>query len=37
MAMKLLIFADLHYFGGDISTAIFNTEKKQVQYALPML
>ena len=35
--MKLLIFADLHYFGGDISTAIFNTEKKQVQYALPML
>ena len=35
--MKLLIFADLHYFGGDISTAIFNTEKKQVRYALPML
>lgn len=35
--MKLLIFADLHYFGGDIRTAIFNTEKKQVCYALPML
>ena len=35
--MKLLIFGDLHYFGGDIRTAIFNTEKKQVRYALPML
>lgn len=35
--MKLLIFADLHYFGGDIRTAIFNTEQKQVRYALPML
>ena len=30
--MKLLIFGDLHYFGGDIRTAIFNTEKKQVRY-----
>lgn len=35
--MKLLIFADLHYFGGDIQTAIFNTEQKQVRYALPLL
>ena len=35
--MKLLIFADLHYFGGDISTARFDPEKKQVRYALPML
>jgi 3',5'-cyclic AMP phosphodiesterase CpdA len=36
-AMKLLIFGDLHYFGGDISTARFDPEKKQVRYALPML
>ncbi len=35
--MKLLIFGDLHYFGGDISTARFDPEKKQVRYALPML
>ena len=37
LAMRLLVFADLHYFGGDIRTAIFNTEQKQVRYALPVL
>ena len=23
--MKLIVFADLHYFGGDLETALFNT------------
>ena len=35
--MKLTVIADLHYFGGDITTARFDPEKKQVRYALPML
>lgn len=35
--MKILVFADVHYFGGDIKTAKFNTEKKLVRYALPLL
>ena len=35
--MKLLVFSDLHYFAGDMETAIFNTKKKLVRYALPML
>ena len=33
--MKILVFTDLHYYGGD--NPIFNTAKKLVQYALPML
>ena len=33
--MKILVFADLHYFGGTAKT--FNTERKLVQFALPML
>ena len=35
--MKLLIFADVHYYGGDMETAIFSKTKKLVQYALPLL
>ncbi len=35
--MKILVFADVHYYGGDIETALFNTEKKLVKYALPLL
>ncbi len=35
--MKIIVFADVHYFAGDIETAIFNTDKKLVRYALPML
>ena len=35
--MKIVVFADVHYFAGDISTAIFNTKKKLVRYALPLL
>lgn len=35
--MKILLFADLHYFCGDISTANFDTNKKLVRYAMPML
>ena len=35
--MKIIVFADLHYFAGDIERAIFNTKKKLVRYALPML
>ena len=35
--MKILLFADLHYFGGDIRTAIFDTNKKLVRHAMPML
>ena len=33
--MKAIVFADLHYFCGDISTAIFNTRQKLVAYSLP--
>ena len=33
--MKVIVFADLHYFAGDLETAIFNTKKKLVRYALP--
>lgn len=35
--MKIIVFSDLHYFAGDIETAIFNTKRKLVSYALPML
>lgn len=35
--MKILLFSDLHYFGGDIGTAIFDTNNKLVRYAMPML
>lgn len=35
--MKIIVFTDLHYFAGDIETAIFNTKRKLVKYALPML
>ena len=35
--MRILIFADVHYYGGDMQTAIFSTTKKLVRYALPML
>lgn len=35
--MKIVVFADVHYFGGDIKTAKFNTEKKLVKYAIPLL
>ncbi len=34
--MKVIVFADLHYFGGDLATAIFNTRKKLVRFALPL-
>lgn len=33
--MKILVFTDLHYYGGD--NPQFNTSKKLVKYALPML
>ena len=33
--MKILVFADLHYYGGDISQ--FNSEYKMVEFAVPML
>ncbi len=35
--MKIVVFSDLHYFGDDIKKAVFNTEKKLVQYAIPLL
>ena len=35
--MKIIAFADLHYFAGDIEKAIFNTSTKLVAYALPLL
>ena len=35
--MKILVFSDLHYYGGDIETARFNTSHKLVQYAEPLL
>ncbi len=35
--MRGIVFADLHYFGDPIETAVFNTEKKLVQYAEPLL
>ncbi len=35
--MKILVFADIHYFAGDIETAIFNRKIKLVEYALPLL
>lgn len=34
---KIIVFSDLHYFGDDIQTAVFNTEKKLVQFAKPLL
>ena len=33
--MKILVFADLHYFGGDVKS--FNSERKLVQFAEPIL
>ena len=35
--MKIIAFADVHYFAGDLESAIFNTKRKLVSYALPML
>ena len=35
--MKILVFSDLHYYAGDMETAIFNKKRKLVRYALPML
>lgn len=35
--MKITVFSDLHYFAGDISKAIFDTEKKPIRYSLPTL
>ena len=35
MTVKILVFADLHYFGG--SEKLFNADKKLVEYAEPML
>ncbi len=35
--MRIIVFADIHYFAGDLEGAIFNKKKKLVQYALPML
>ncbi len=35
--MKLIIFSDLHYYGGDRATAIFGKSKKLTQYAPAML
>ena len=35
--MKILVFADVHYYCEDISTALFNKNKKLVQYAVPLL
>lgn len=35
--MKLILFTDLHYYGGDRETAIFGKTKKLTQYAMPML
>lgn len=35
--MKLIIFTDLHYYGGDRATAIFGKTKKLTQYSVPML
>lgn len=35
--MKAIVFADLHYYGGDISSAVFNTRQKLVAYSLPFL
>ena len=35
--MKIIAFADLHYFAGNIEKAIFNTSTKLVAYALPLL
>ena len=35
--MKIIAFGDLHYFAGDIESAVFNRQTKLVQYAVPML
>lgn len=35
--MKIIAISDLHYFGGDIHSAIFNTNRKLVHHALPFL
>ena len=35
--MKIVVFADVHYFGGDIEKAKFNKEKKLVKYAVPLM
>lgn len=37
MKVKILVFADVHYFAGDIETAVFNRKIKLVEYALPLL
>lgn len=35
--MKIVVFAEVHYFADDIKTAVFDTNKKLVRYALPLL
>ena len=35
--MKILVFADIHYYTGDLDNAIFNRKIKLVEYALPLL
>ena len=35
--MRILVFADLHYFGDPIETALFNTKQKLVRFAEPLL
>ena len=35
--MKIIVFADVHYYAGDMETAIFDTKKKLVKYSLPFL
>lgn len=35
--MKILVFADVHSYAEDISMALFNTNKKLVQYVVPLL
>ena len=37
MKIKILVFADVHYFAGDIANAVFNRKIKLVEYALPLL
>lgn len=35
--MRIIVFADVHYFMGDLSAARFNTKGKLVQFALELL
>lgn len=33
--MRILVFADVHYFGDDLETAIFSRTKKLVENGIP--